>query len=57
METLKALMDDNKITFLVYIDGLAHPVKAEENANWNTIRAEAVQVFQAIALAGMDAYS
>ena len=50
--SFKAVFDSHGIKFIIYIDGLAHPVKAEENASRNSIRILATQEFKLLALTG-----
>ena len=49
MGSFKAVFDSHGIKFIIYIDGLAHPVKAEENASRNSIRILATQEFMLLA--------
>ena len=52
MNAFKALFDTNGVKFIIYIDGLAHPVKATEDAQRSSIREAAKIEFQSLARSG-----
>lgn len=51
MNIFKEILHKNNVSFSIYIDGLAHPVKAAENAQRDSVRVVATSEFKAIALA------
>jgi hypothetical protein len=52
MNAFKALFDTNGVKFIIYIDGLAHPVKGTEDAQRLSIREAAKIEFQSLARSG-----